>query len=409
MVTDCPFELSTDGLVLYDLSSSATETADLTLDLSSHPVTMATCCEQCACSKNTPDSTLFKAVKNNHPQCVKDMISKGADVNEQNDIDSTPIIVGAVKGSNDCVKILIKAGADVNHVNQQFESALIFAAYFSNEQLVKLLIEAGADVNIKSKSGETALMQTAKSGNTACTRLLIDAGADVNDVDKIKFTSLTHAACSGDQNVLKMLIDAGADVNHKCEHGLTPTMYAVQSGKYKCLEFLIKFTGHCPSVLPFIKFTPSRAKDNEETVKVLLRAGMKVNVPDQEENNVLRCQILHADWLDNIRGAQNGHVIHYRRCMLLYAAGNTVDCATVAGTVLDRMHQAPVPDYLLFTDLKLNLKHLCREAIRKHLLNVDPHTHLFGRVPRLGLPPLMNSFLLYNMSLDDDDEINNNN
>ena len=35
---------------------------------------------------------------------------------------------------------------------------------------------------------------------------------------------------------------------------------------------------------------------------------------------------------------------------------------------------------------RLHLKHICREAIRKHLLNLDPHTHLFGRVPRLGLP-----------------------
>ena len=123
----------------------------------------------------------------------------------------------------------------------------------------------------------------------------------MNTIDKHKFTPLTHASCSGHLDVLRILIGAGADVNHKCENGLTATMYAVQSGKYKCLEFLIKFTGHRPSVLPFIRFTPSRAKDNEKTIKVLLRAGMKVNVPNYD-NNVLCSQILYADWLDNIRG-----------------------------------------------------------------------------------------------------------
>ena len=50
----------------------------------------------------------------------------------------------------------------------------------------------------------------------------------------------------------------------------------------------------------------------------------------------------------------------------------------------------------------LNLRHICRETIRKHLLNLDPHTHLFDRMPRLGLPSLLTRYLLYYKSLDDD-------
>ena len=366
------------------------------------------CLEHCACSEDKAGSMLCAAVKSNHLGCVSHLISAGADVNECNDIGSTPIIIGAVKGNYNCVKLLIEAGADVNRVNHQMESALGFAGYFGNAELVKLLIDAGADVNIRNKSDETALTQTVKCGHIECTRLLLDAGTDVNTVDKHKFTPLTHASCSGHLDLLKILIIAGADVNHRCENGSIATMYAVQSGKYKCLEFLIKLTGHCPLVLPFIRFTPSRAKDNENTIKVLLRAGMKVNVPNHDNNNVLCSQILYADWLDNIRGDLNGHAIHYRRCMLLYAAGNTVDGTTVEGTVLDKVKQAPVPDYLLLKDLKLDLKHLCREAIRKHLLSLDPHGHLFGRVPRLGLPLLINGFLLYNMCLNDDDDDTDN-
>ena len=315
------------------------------------------------CTEDKAGSILCAAVKNNHLGCVKHLISAGADVNQCNDIGSTPIIIGAVKGNYNCVKLLIEAGADVNHVNHQMESALGFAGYFGNAELGKLLVEAGADVNIRNKSGETALIQTAKGGHTEYTRLLLVAGADVNTFDKHKFTPFTHVSCSGHLDLLKILIDAGANVNHKCEHGLTATMYAAQSGKYKCLEFLIKLSGHCPSILPFIRFTPSTAKDNENTIKVLLRAGMKVNVPNHENNNVLCSQILYADWLDNIRGDLNGHVIHYRRCMLLYAAGNAVDGTIVEGTVLDKMKQASVPEYLLFKDLKLDLKHLCREAV----------------------------------------------
>ena len=50
----------------------------------------------------------------------------------------------------------------------------------------------------------------------------------------------------------------------------------------------------------------------------------------------------------------------------------------------------------------LELKHICREAIRKHLLELDPHQHLFGRIPKLGLSSVLMNYLLYGESLDDD-------
>ena len=61
-------------------------------------------------------------------------------------------------------------------------------------------------------------------------------------------------------------------------------------------------------------------------------------------------------------------------CQLVFAAGET----------LDGIPDEKIPDCLKFDDVQFELKHICREAIRKHLLNLDPHSHLFGRVPRLG-------------------------
>ena len=86
-------------------------------------------------------------------------------------------------------------------------------------------------------------------------------------------------------------------------------------------------------------------------------------------------------------------------CLLLYAAGETLDGPIDA---------EKLPDCLRFDDLQLMLKHICREAIRKHLLSLDPHTHLFYRIPRLGLPSSLNRYLLYNTSLDDNIDHNSN-
>ena len=58
--------------------------------------------------------------------------------------------------------------------------------------------------------------------------------------------------------------------------------------------------------------------------------------------------------------------------------------------------------FLNWKDAKMPLKHICREAIRNHLLKLDPHQNLFGRIPKLGLPSALTSYLLYNLSLEVD-------
>ena len=86
--------------------------------------------------------------------------------------------------------------------------------------------------------------------------------------------------------------------------------------------------------------------------------------------------------------------------MLLYAAGETLDGPTVTGGPGSCVSNIEVP--VCFKELrkKMDLKHLCREAIRKHLIDLNPHEHLFGRIPQLGLPLLVTDYMLYDCTLD---------
>ena len=88
--------------------------------------------------------------------------------------------------------------------------------------------------------------------------------------------------------------------------------------------------------------------------------------------------------------------------ILLYAAGEILDGPKFAieNYTNDNIIHFNIPEY--FTELKekLDLKHLWREAIRKHLIHLDPHEHLFGRIPQLGLPSIVTEYLLYDCSLD---------
>ena len=121
------------------------------------------------------------------------------------------------------------------------------------------------------------------------------------------------------------------------------------------------------------------------TAKILLEAGADVNKVDDQLNTILHnCAsydymelLLRADIKINKKN-QLGHnaLEHYivktgiakeDTCMLLYAAGESTDGSTDVG-----LQQPPVPGSPLHEDLK----HLCRECIRKHLLKLDPHTHI---------------------------------
>ena len=98
-------------------------------------------------------------------------------------------------------------------------------------------------------------------------------------------------------------------------------------------------------------------------------------------------------------------------CMMLFVAGERLDGLTVRETDKSgREKKVSVPIYLLFKDLKFHLKHLCREEIRKHLLDLDPHKNLFLRVPQLPIPDIVIDYLLYDISIetesDDDDDDN---
>ena len=61
-----------------------------------------------------------------------------------------------------------------------------------------------------------------------------------------------------------------------------------------------------------------------------------------------------------------------------------------------------------FEDLRLQLKHSCREAIRNHLLELDPYWNLFDRIHLLPLPSRMREYLVFDVSLEpEDDNLNN--
>ena len=326
--------------------------------------------------ENYVNITLLRAAERGNVRVLKQMLKKGADVNRRDLYHRTPLMLALDNGHDEAAHLLIKAGADV-------WNSLIDAARDGNAKCVSLLIETRSDQNLV-----LPLWNAVENNQVECVRLLIKAGADVNFYLHMDLLCL---ASRGDYyQCLNLLIQAGADVNNN-----NPLRYAAANGHVKCVTLLINAGADVNMMGPANYETALMlaVKNNQvesasiiiksgadvnrwkgflgyaysvETVRLLLRSGAKINI-------VWYCQY-------DYRSRE------YKAVKLLFAAGDRC--------LQDRYHSPEKAD---------DLMGMCREAIREHLLDLDQHTHLFGRVTRLGLPAALVSYLVFDQTLEDDE------
>ena len=345
-------------------------------------------CDECYVFKTTNrqdlNKTLCRAAKSGHRDCLRLLIKVGADVNHSDgNCPHVALTAAAENGHADCVKVLIKAGADVNAIDfLRSETALGAAAYNGKEACLKLLIKAGADVNKQVRSPRCPpVMLAAQKGHSECLEMLIKAGADVNATGRIS-TPLTEATRYEHLKCVNLLLEAGADVNFL--RGTTALMVAATGRDMECLSSLIaagadvnKGNKAGSTALMFA------GEKNIRSVRLLLAAGAEVNKRNFEGHNALAYHIDRLRYLP-----PDGDI-----CMLLLAAGETVD-----DTTTEVLREMKGIDYFFDNEKKLDLMQICRVTIRNQLLRIS-HLNLFVRVPKLGLPPSLSKYLVYDLPL----------
>ena len=100
--------------------------------------------------------TLHQAAVNGDIETAKQLISKGANVN-QKAVGGTPLHMAAERGHKDIVELLIQNGAEVNAKGTQNWTPLHLAATAGKQDVVEFLISKGADVNAMDLDGHTPL------------------------------------------------------------------------------------------------------------------------------------------------------------------------------------------------------------------------------------------------------------
>ena len=311
---------------------------------------------------------MYAVLEHDDVDCVKFLIEKGADVNKARArTGNTPLICAAEGGSYECLKFLMEQGVDVNHANNKGYSVLWYAVIRGNSKCTQVLIEAGADVN--GRRNREPIWAAAYYGDVRCMEILIKAGAGVNKVGTACGASLRKAHNYGNDIILE---------------NSTPLMDAIRCRNAKCVDLLISagadvnvIDSHGNTLFIFSCYC------GINTAKLLLEAGAKINMVNAFGGNAFE-EILQDEYV-----ALHGIPPDRTMVLFLYAAGEILHDET-----LQRLKK------YFKVKKQLKLKHLCHETIREHLLKLDPHTHLFGRVPKLGLPASLTLYLLYNCTLD---------
>jgi len=198
----------------------------------------------------------------NHPEVVKLLLEKGANLQARDKGGLVPLHNACSYGHYEVAELLIRYGANVNVTDLWKYSPLHEASSKSKPDIVRLLLKHKADPKKKNRNGETpldlvkeddeevrdllmgdaALLDAAKCGNLQrVMRLLTPENVNCRDVVGRNSTPL-HLACGYNNiEVAEYLLEHGAHVNIPDKGGLIPLHNAASYGHLDIAALLIKY------------------------------------------------------------------------------------------------------------------------------------------------------------------------
>jgi len=165
--------------------------------------------------EQTPEQALLNAASWGDVATVRDLVSKGADVDgAPENRGLTPLAAASRAHRLESMAALLDLGADPG-------SLLVSVAGAGYTDGTRLLLDHGVDVNLRDESGRTALIVAAEGGHAEVVRLLIARSADVDATDPLGMTALSWGAFRGHVEVVRELTEAGADTTIRDQDGNT--------------------------------------------------------------------------------------------------------------------------------------------------------------------------------------------
>ena len=132
-------------------------------------------------------------------------------------------LIDAVKTNNlESVRMLVEQGADKDQGDDFDRTPLVWASCYGHLQVVQYFVEHGATLDKAAHDGMTPIITAAACGRLEVCRYLLEQGADRDKANNNGYTSLHWAAQRGHLEIAMLLMSYGADLNARNIHRKLP-------------------------------------------------------------------------------------------------------------------------------------------------------------------------------------------
>lgn len=188
---------------------------------------------------NTVIVALHVAVLNEKKKSISVLLENGGNVNEQNELGQSSLMLACERSLPNIVEFLLKKGADITQTDNEGRTALHYISIKSKPHIIKLLIDHGADKDSQDNEGVTPLMLAIEKVKIKNISMLIACGASVDVTDNKGRNAMLHHF-NDDGDVIKTLLDAGTYVDHQDQDGNTPIHNEVNKKNMDGIQLLLE-------------------------------------------------------------------------------------------------------------------------------------------------------------------------
>ena len=327
---------------------------------------------------------------------LKRLVAYGFNANGRDSRRKTPLMLSAELGNTANVKILLDSGCDADARDDENNNAImhILKSWLVNGATHKIctalsyLILEGCSLDAENFDGEFALDIAMKSGvQPAVIKLLLDGGANPNSVSPLGFTPLTSLTwyswfCSKDY--ANELFKNGASANISRVSPLPGTTRDYAHG-CELFSLLIENGAEIDGCHPKIGSTllASAIFGRPYIAKCAVKLNARINVSDT--STIPLSYQIKPIYKDN------------DALEMVFAAGEDYLYFNNIAPEIQRTMPPEIRDF----HQDSTLQNLARKFIRNYLRVRYPNVNLFRVVPNVGLPKLLQSYLLFNQSIED--------
>lgn len=244
-------------------------------------------------------SVLQVAIYMGHYSIVACLLSSGANINHEDLIGrgmlSTAIYTTNKRSQLDVIKLLIKYGAQLEQLDKNNQTPLILAAQENQIKCVELLLNNGADIDAIDSQQYTPLTYAVKNKfNELVDYLLNNRNAATHILDKDGRSILSISCAIGAEKIVRMLMNRDMDEMHRDNYGWTPLHEATYNEHLNICVMLLNYGSEIDACDNNGKTCLYMACEqaNLDLVKLFLSRNANVNAKSHEGTSPLRIACL---------------------------------------------------------------------------------------------------------------------